>query len=152
MTNGLASSLSYIPAVPASSLAPIRGIATVVRKRKGLNNINRPMPECFSVEGSNCCLTFRDLWHFHKSVSPRLPATNILIVHNGYRYHFSESHEFLSQFLLSYLKRQVPHIDIHIAHLSLVIGLDPGSCLLLIPELIAFWSYEYILHVLSRNK
>jgi len=44
MTNGLASPLSYIPTVPASSLVTIGAIATVVRKREGMNNINRPMP------------------------------------------------------------------------------------------------------------
>jgi len=59
MTNDLASSLSYIPTVPASSLVTIGAIATVVRKREGMNNINRPMPKCFSIEGSNCGLTFR---------------------------------------------------------------------------------------------
>jgi len=59
MTNGLASSLSYIHTVPASSLVTIGAIATVVRKREGLNNINRPMTKCFSIEGSNCSLTFR---------------------------------------------------------------------------------------------
>jgi len=59
MTKGLASSLSYIPTVPASSLVTIGAIATGVRKREGMNNINRPMPKCFPVQSSNCSLTFR---------------------------------------------------------------------------------------------
>jgi hypothetical protein len=59
MTKGLASSLSYIPTVPASSLVTIGAVDTVVGKREGLNNLNRPMPKCFPIEGSNCSLTFR---------------------------------------------------------------------------------------------
>ncbi len=59
MSKGLATSLSYIPTEPASSLVTIGAIDTVVRKREGLDNINRPIPKYFSVEGSNCSLTFR---------------------------------------------------------------------------------------------
>jgi len=59
MTKGLASSPAYIPTVPASSLMTIGAIATVVRKREGLNNINRLMPKCFPIKGINCSLTFR---------------------------------------------------------------------------------------------
>ena len=49
MTNDLASSLSYIPTVPASALVTIGAITTVVRKREGLNSINCPIVLCLSV-------------------------------------------------------------------------------------------------------
>lgn len=47
MANDLASALSYIPTVPASSLVTVGAIASVVRKREGLNNINRSILKCF---------------------------------------------------------------------------------------------------------
>ena len=59
MGEGLATSLSYIPVKSASSLVTIGAIAAVVRKREGLDNSNHPIPECFSIEGSNGSLSFR---------------------------------------------------------------------------------------------
>ena len=59
MSKGLASSLSYIPTVPASLRVTIGAIATFARKREGLNNINHSMLKCFPSESSNCSLTFR---------------------------------------------------------------------------------------------
>ena len=49
MSEGLATSLSDIPTEAASSLVTTGAIATVVRKGECLDNINHPIPECFSV-------------------------------------------------------------------------------------------------------
>ena len=71
---------------------------------------------------------------FDKAITPGLPASNVLVIHDARRYYLPESQKLLPQFCLSHLERQITYIDIHVAYPSLVIELGFARCLSLTPK------------------
>ncbi len=79
----------------------------MTRKRKGLNNINCHMLQRFFIDVGTCGFTLSLRSHFNKAIVTQLTATNILIVHDDYKYHFSKRHEFSPQFLLRHFQSKL---------------------------------------------
>jgi hypothetical protein len=88
--------------------------SSLIGKRQGFNNSNRPALQSLALQSGNGDVAFRLGGHHHKSISPGLAAANVPVVHQDHGCHCSESHKLSQQFFLSNVKRQITHIDIHI--------------------------------------